>query len=108
MKEVPLKVVKATSDLIDSCVIEIDADSDIKIDSVLSNKISEHNLELGSLIRTVSLEALLGLLIDKEIITKEEYQNNLYLKFIENKDTLESLALRAHTLRSAIDISSIK
>lgn len=102
MKEIPVEVMKATSDLIESCSIEVDDSIDEKFNPIILSRINEHNLELNSLIHTASASALAELLVNKGIITKEEYQNSLYLKLIENKDIVENLALKAHTLKSAM------
>ena len=61
-----------------------------------------HNLELGSLIHTVSVDAIAELLIEKGIITEEEYKNAMYLKLLGNADLVKDVALRAATLKSVI------
>lgn len=100
MKEIPEEVMAATFNLIESCSIEIDDSIDEKIEPSMLSIINDHNLELGSVIQTASVDALVELLIEKGIISNEEYQNNFLLKLIENKDIIENLALRANDLKN--------
>lgn len=72
---------------------------DEKIEPSMLSIINDHNLELGSVIQTAPVDALVELLITKGIIGKEEYQNNFLLKLIENKDIIENLDLRANDLK---------
>lgn len=99
---VPENVKAAMYDLIESSSIDIDDETEERLEPDIATDVAVHNLELGSLIHTVSVDAIAELLIEKGIITEEEYKNAMYLKLLGNVDLVEDIALRAAALKSVI------
>ena len=99
---IPENVIYALYELIESSAIEIDDKTEKRLESDIADAVSIHNLELSSLIQTVSVDALAELLIQKDIITKDEYENAMYLKLLANADLVKNFALRAASLKSII------
>ena len=99
---IPENVIHALYELIESSAIEIDDKTEKRLESDIVDAVSIHNLELSSLIQTVSVDALVELLIQKDIITKDEYENAMHLKLLANADLVKNFALRAASLKSII------
>ena len=99
---VPENIKAAMYDLIESSSIDIDDETEERLEPDIATDVAVHNLELGSLIHTVSVDAIAELLIEKGIITEEEYKNAMYLKLLGNADLVEDVALRAAALKSVI------
>lgn len=99
---IPENVMHALYELIESSAIEIDDKTEERLEPDIADAVGIHNLELSSLIQTVSVDALAELLIQKGIITKDEYENAMYLKLLDNADLVKNFALRAASLKSII------